>query len=67
MKGQDRDWNIPAGLVEAARTKGITFLVGAGASRDKPAEVPAWMELANLLSDEIKCPENQEKNPPHHQ
>ena len=59
MKRQDRDWNIPAELVEATRTKGITFLVGAGASRDKPAKVPAWMDLANLLSDEIKDPRKE--------
>ena len=62
MKGRNRDWNIPAGRVEAVRTKGITFLVGAGASRDRPAEVPAWMDLAKLLSDDINDPKNFDSN-----
>lgn len=48
-----RDWSIPTDLIKAVQRKGITFLVGAGASQDSPARVPAWAQLAVLLDDEI--------------
>jgi len=48
-----RDWSIPTDLIKAVQRKGITFLVGAGASQDSPARVPAWAQLAGLLDNEI--------------
>ena len=53
VRGRNRNWSIPPRLIEAVRTKGIAFLVGAGASLDAPANVPAWMQLAKLLDAEI--------------
>ena len=49
----ERNWIIPLGLVNAVRQKRITFLVGAGASQDAPACVPAWAKLADFLDKEI--------------
>lgn len=40
-------------LINAVRDEGITFLVGAGASQDSPANVPAWQKLAELLDANI--------------
>ena len=49
----ERNWSIPTDLIKAVQGKGITFLVGAGASQDSPARVPAWAQLAVLLDKEI--------------
>ena len=48
----ERD-SIPPELISAVRDEDITFLVGAGASQDSPANVPAWQKLAELLDTEI--------------
>lgn len=53
MTNTKRDWSIPTDLIKAVQGKGITFLVGAGASQDSPARVPAWAQLAVLLDNEI--------------
>ena len=53
MTNTKRDWSIPPELINAVQTKGITFMVGAGASQDSPACVPAWAKLAVLLNDKI--------------
>ena len=49
----ERNWSISTDLIKAVQGKGITFLVGAGASQDSPARVPAWAQLAVLLDKEI--------------
>ena len=53
MREMNQDWIIPPELIDAVRRKGVTFLVGAGASQDEPAKVPAWATLAEFLDKKL--------------
>jgi hypothetical protein len=46
------DVDIPEGLIEAARAGSLVVFVGAGASRDAPADLPDFRELTRSIASE---------------
>jgi hypothetical protein len=55
-----RDVNVPAELIEAARTERLVVFVGAGASLDAPASLPSFNKLVKNVGTRAGTPPSKD-------